>query len=355
MLLSKGKKSLFSLFTSNAKSLVLLTMHAALDVESCNYMEANEIDLPQNLDISAFFCVTHDTIVNNFDTMTSIPVTTFPQKKISVPKKKKKHKKVQLMADDIPDECKTVQYKSIEAFLASHQHLTTNEDFDLTGVESPVILHSVIASQSPALAYKEVSKFRRRPQYLEMIVHLISTTVARGHVDKAIDWLLDTFQWIAKRNEIVLSNRGHVPTIQGHGFQARSKQGGYVGGRRMTNVFTAHPYKLDLTPSIELKKCQSVSESTSQLEMVGFSSKKRKSLATEVAGRRMSLCTTTLTMKPSYQGITHKLALRKAQLLSPQAAELSQDVVITRDDLDVKTASVLMTQFFEAWHTHKCR
>lgn len=420
MLLSKDKKSLFTTFAGNAKSLLLLTMPGAVNADHCESLNSDDHYVPEGV----FFpdSITQPSLrgptATSYATITSVPPTTTPVTKNSgVMRKKKKPKKAQLMTDAIPDESKTVQYKALEAFLITRQHhLLANEDLDLSGGEDTVILHAVIACQSHIQAYKEVSKFRRRPQYLEMMVHLVISTMARGHADKAIDWLVDAFQWLSKRNEILLSSRSHVPTAhgqgQGQGHHARNhlntaatknKPTGAGGGKPLP----APTSKLEHHPST-LKPCLSKSSSKSVgLEVRDDKQSIAKLLGVAGVGKHVSTLTASKKVsmsedlhvhrpkKVSVPGDTHglkkasapsgmqrvalkkasvpsdmqrvalkkasapsdmhRLALKKVQLLSIQASELSKQVKITREDLEVKSTYILMTKLPEIWRTHRTR
>lgn len=119
-------------------------------------------------------------------------------------KKKRARRKVTTAAEQLSDEAKSVEYKTFEAFLKITQGQSALEGVDITGQEDPVILHAVIAAMHPQAAYKEVYKFRRRPQYLEFFVHLASATVSRGQPERVLEWGQEAFSWLARRNELLL-------------------------------------------------------------------------------------------------------------------------------------------------------
>lgn len=355
MLLSRGKKSLFYVVASGAKSLLLRTMPAALYVEHLDQKPAEHSPLegPFFYDTPSF-PASVDSPMSNYTLRTPFPASASQRRPSVSKKRKKKPKKVPFISDGIPDENKTVQYNAIEALMAKCQHLSANEDLDLTGAEDPVILYAVISSLSHVQAYKELSKFRRRLQFLEMMVHLVTATLARGHVDKIIDWLGDALQWLSKRNEMLLSSRSRVPAPPGHN-QVRCKPTGSILGMKMSNPLIARSSVVELPSSMGLKACPSFSLPTPQVLAMGSPNKLGKTLGPGLIAGKTSLCSTVPPKKITYQYDLHKLALKKVQLLTAHAVDVSQEVKITREDLDVKSTYVLMTQLSEMWRTHKCR
>ncbi|XP_059167715.1 cilia- and flagella-associated protein 54-like [Physella acuta] len=77
-------------------------------------------------------------------------------------------------------------------------------EFELTGNENPSILHSYIACLPSSVAYKEVSKFKRRQRFLEFLVQVAQKGLTEGILDQVQSWCEDGFQWLEKRNEGII-------------------------------------------------------------------------------------------------------------------------------------------------------
>ena len=52
-----------------------------------------------------------------------------------------------------------------------------------------------------------VYKFHRHPQYLELFVHLASTTLDKGHPERVIAWTNETLEWLTRQNELLLGKK----------------------------------------------------------------------------------------------------------------------------------------------------
>ena len=377
MLVSKGDKSLFSGFCNLAKPLLLQTMPAALhaglvglddpadeddDKEDRLSVSINRSPAPQTNDS------TGEPLGGSVSSI--LPVAALAQKNAPA-KKKKRSRKALFIMDSIPDDQKTAHYKAIEAFLISRQHgITISEDFDLHGGEDPVILHSIINSQPHQQAYKEVSKFKRRPQYLELMVHFVTTAIGRGHLEKTIEWLLDSFQWLNKRNDIILSSyvaKSNVTSLQAQRVNARrpksnttkkkytatnldkqitraassiSKSG--MGQKSAAGV----PSKDSIISNKVVVKIQQ--PASSQESMAPKPSSKSTVAVNEAVVQRISGSVSV----PSHFSRT---AMKKAQWLAVRTSSVVSQVKITKEDLEVKAVYVLMSVLPRLWHTYKAR
>nr|XP_039269408.1 cilia- and flagella-associated protein 54-like [Styela clava] len=72
---------------------------------------------------------------------------------------------------------------------------------ELTGGEDASTVLSYIITAKPMLAYKEISKFRRRSRYLEYFVHVMHKALHCGLIEPTIEWSQDVITWLRRRNE----------------------------------------------------------------------------------------------------------------------------------------------------------
>ena len=202
VLLAWQKKALFSIIADNARGLLLITMPPAAASKSSSKdipSEMSEAGLQQSSLVSAPV----DPSTASCATFSSALPSLLPQKTNG--KKKRSKRKIAQAVEQVSDESKSAEYKSFEAFVVANQVHFSSDDVDLTGQEDPVVLHAVIASLPSHMAYKEVHKFRKRPQYLEFFVHLASLTVSKGYHERVLDWSQEAFHWLARRNELLLT------------------------------------------------------------------------------------------------------------------------------------------------------
>ena len=95
-------------------------------------------------------------------------------------------------------------------FFIMHSSICSLDSLEITGNEDPFILNLLIATLQPTIAYKEVSKFRRRSKYIEYITKLCIKTYISGKLDLILTWSEEVFNWLQKRNELLLTK---VPLI----------------------------------------------------------------------------------------------------------------------------------------------
>lgn len=97
-----------------------------------------------------------------------------------------------------------------------------NSAGELTGGEDASTVLSYIVAAKPLLAYKEISKFRRRSRYLEYFVHVMHKALISGIVESAIGWSQEVLQWLRRRNEglsvnhTILSAENGAVVMQGN-------------------------------------------------------------------------------------------------------------------------------------------
>ena len=290
-------------------------------------------------------------------------------------KKKKGRKKLIAAADQLSDEAKSSEYKAFEAFLIStHSHQQGIDDLDLTGQEDPVILHAVIANLTSQQAYKEVHKFRRRPQYLEYLVHLCTLTVAKGGQERVMGWINDAFHWLKKRNELLLSPKtlpvkpaaggaggAHAPhqkprTVSARGSATALTQAKTTAGRR-TSLTTLAPHTTVATAgkghiigakdSKALLRTAKLKEEGATMTKVGAGvSKALLAVSSQhTTGQKKQL---QIARKPSAMG-------KRLAPVTSRNLDVSLSVKITRDDIEYKAHILVATLLPELWRKHKCR
>ena len=281
-------------------------------------------------------------------------------------KKKKGRKKLITAVDQLSDEAKSSEYKAFEAFLmSSHSHHQGIDNLDLTGQEDPVILHAVIANLPSQQAYKEVHKFRRRPQYLEYLVHLCMLTVAKGGQERVMGWIQEAFQWLKKRNELLLSPKS-LPTKAGgggggggvHAHQKTRTVSARGSATALTQAKTGQRTSLTTLPHTTATKGHTVGAKDSKallhtatlkddgLSKVGAgTSKALLAIPSQHAGQQKQV---QIGRKPSAMG-------KRLVPATSRNLDVSLSVKITRDDIVYKAHILVATVLPELWRKHKCR
>ena len=282
-------------------------------------------------------------------------------------KKKKGRKKLIAAADQLSDEAKSSEYKAFEAFLMStHSHHQGIDDLDLTGQEDPVILHAVIANLPSQQVYKEVHKFRRRPQYLEYLVHLCTLTVAKGGQERVMGWIQDTFQWLKKRNELLLSPKSLPVKAGGGGAHAHQKtrtvsargsatalaQAKTTAGRRTSLTTLPHATAAAKGQTIGAKESKALLHTTMLKEegvsKVGAGASASKALLAVPSQHTGQKKQVQISRKPSAMG-------KRLVPATSRNLDVSLSVKITRDDIEYKAHILVATLLPELWRKHKCR
>lgn len=275
-------------------------------------------------------------------------------------KKKKGRKKLIAAADQLSDEAKSSEYKAFEAFLmSSHSHHQGIDNLDLTGQEDPVILHAVIANLPSQQAYKEVHKFRRRPQYLEYLVHLCTLTVAKGGQERVMNWIQEAFQWLKKRNELLLSPKS-LPTKAGgggaHAHQKTRTMSARGSATALPQTKTGRRTSLTTLPHVTAAtKGHTVGAKDSKVllhtatlkeEKVGAgTSKALLAIPSQHAGQQKQV---QIGRKPSAMG-------KRLVPVTSRNLDVSLSVKITRDDIVYKAHMLIANVLPELWRKHKCR
>ncbi len=267
-------------------------------------------------------------------------------------RRKNRCKKLTAGIDEISDESKSAEYKAFEGFLLSRVPHTLSEDFDLTGQEDPVILHAIIATHTSSTAYREVHRFRRRPQYLEYFVHLATATLSKGHTEKVLEWCYETFSWLSRRNNLLLSTKSIVATKTKHEPHKLNKPSNKMprtmstmgSSLNVSNGRNTLASSLNLPTAKKLTKQTSnhISTISSNLNVMEHVPKQR--LAFGSPGRRA--------LKVRHK----KISLAPGKMKRFQAAKvLDMEAKITRDDLKAKAFTVMTLLLPYVWKTHRAR
>lgn len=307
------------------------------------------------LDQSSFISSMQDTALSSFVTVIN-SITTIQPPLDSSTKKKKGRKKVHILADHIPEENKTPELKAIEAFLIANQQQI--DDLDLSGGEDPIILHYIISSHPSIVAHREVLKFKRRPQFLEMLVELLNLTLAKGHFDRVMEWAAEGFQWLTRRNEVLLNPR---ITQRITGEQVLVGKGKLA---KASHLFSSVPSKADLKKYTQRTNQNATNVVTVPMASTEGASKSRDrttSGGTEVTqsvgrkkGSHGNSLPRSIQSRREAVASARLYSVRKSMMPSI-AAELSSQMRITKEDLEAKSVFVLITKLPELWRLHRCR
>ncbi len=334
-----NSRPLFTAFTESSKSLLILTLFS--DASS---------SFPNKLAITlgnSFLSSSHDPAITSYGT-TSSPI---PAKQKKDRKRKSRvRKKALLFTSQVPDEKKTIEYKSLEGFMMAHQQLLSLDDLDLGGGEDPVVLHAVIASQTSLLAYREVSKFRKRPQYLEMLVHLCVSTVRKGFSDRVMEWVVEAFQWLSKRNDILLTPRVTVPQHRNTSLHGRDIISKLRAGMLRSNA----PTPIEAAPKNPPVRPDRTSpgNSPAPLPVVMVNQKPMSPQSTPATKASLAQTNTVQTSAPENTSLITRFPNKKSLSLN-----ISQAVgmKITKEDLEAKSILIIITQLPQMWRIHRCR
>ena len=374
MLLQWNKKSSFSQYTESVRTLLLLTLEGAVSGSKVGVTMHHSVPSVEPITCNNLLCAASDSPVY-------LPTDTHPsgnRHPQTIKQKKKARKRVHILTD-IPDDHKTAEFKAFEAFLIAHQQL---DDLDLNGGEDPTLLHNIITSHHSFVAYKEVSKFKRRPQYLEMLVHLLHSTLNKGHQDRVMEWVAEGFQWLTRRNEVLLNPRitqritgeelmGKGKTLKGSHlisnspsktvlkkFGRRASQTGQTGVPGVASTVVRRDHVNRDHPSPKNQEHASPRDHVSPREHpIPEELCSRDHLNSPVDHSKFK--------KHSHPGVSASTLARRDAIsarrymrksLQPSTTvELSQLIRVTREDLEAKSATVLITKLPELWRNHKCR
>lgn len=280
-------------------------------------------------------------------------------------KRKMMRKNLAASADEVTDESNSAEFKVFEGFLLS-QYTHLSENLDLTGLEDPKILHAVIATQTSQTAYREVQKFRKRPQYLEFFVYLANSTLAKGHIDWVMDWSKEVFLWLTRRNELLLISKPHVPaqsqTFGNRGTSSKPIPKQQFQSSSCTAVRSASACLLrrrDLSP-VSNKKQTKLTVPLNNRQLMASNSKLTNGNKRGVVLLGASLnVPKQVANKPKGSMLLSRSVLAKLKKFRPimptKLLDMSLNVKITREDLETKAVLVLVSLMPAMWQKHKAR
>ena len=100
----------------------------------------------------------------------------------------------------------------------------------MTGAEDTTFIYGFIAHSPTKYAYKELTKFRKRTSYMELLVYYLQKAMTEELISDIRDFCNDTDDWLLRRNIAILGNRAVVT----------KKPGGVVtvaGNQQLTSSF----------------------------------------------------------------------------------------------------------------------
>lgn len=357
LLLSWHNKPLFFHFMETSRSLLFLTLAGAIAFGVTVPLDPGMEDAMSMVSL-AYPSSVHDLPLSSFAAATSL--SGLGHALLQSGKKKKGRKRVHILTEHIPEEHKTAEFKALEAFLVAHQQQI--EDVDLSGGEDPIILHYIITAHPSIAAHREVIKFKRRPQYLEMLVHLLNSTLAKGHFDRVMEWASEGFQWLTRRNEVLLNPRFSQRIAGEHVIAGKGRLA------KATHLFSHVPSKPDLRRYSQRRVNQNAPKPVTPPAAGSRHGKERVTSAMEKdneLGGTKSKRSSHMTHIPSQA--YKPVAPRERNLASPRlfsirksirpsiAAELSTQIRITKEDLEAKSVYILISKLPDLWKTHRCR
>ncbi|EDV29741.1 uncharacterized protein TRIADDRAFT_52451 [Trichoplax adhaerens] len=141
-------------------------------------------------------------------------------------KKKKQRSGKEKESDPYPNEKPNDELKALEALMVHMNSSKMHGREELTGAEDESVLYAYIQNLPAPLAYREVTKFRRRARFLEFFVHIVVKASQEGHAELILEWSTETFHWLQRRNEMILVKNTNVLRQNAGGGNEDSKRYG---------------------------------------------------------------------------------------------------------------------------------
>ncbi len=93
------------------------------------------------------------------------------------------------------------ELKALESYLAKQNASNKTSIFNmLTGNEDNTQIYAFIAQNLTKFSYKELVKFRKRPNFFELLINLLHKALAEELTTDINEWCVDTLNWLGKRN-----------------------------------------------------------------------------------------------------------------------------------------------------------
>ena len=70
----------------------------------------------------------------------------------------------------------------------------------LTGNEDNTQIYAFISQNMTRYSFKELIKFRKRPNYFELLTNLLQKALCEELSNDINEWCTDTLNWLSKRN-----------------------------------------------------------------------------------------------------------------------------------------------------------
>ncbi|XP_072554805.1 cilia- and flagella-associated protein 54 isoform X3 [Paramormyrops kingsleyae] len=84
---------------------------------------------------------------------------------------------------------------------------SSSENQNLTGLEEPAQVYSVINSSSLESACREVMKFQQKPDFLELAVHLLQRGVREDQLELVLQWGKELLLWLSRQDEVLTGKK----------------------------------------------------------------------------------------------------------------------------------------------------
>ncbi|KPP66935.1 hypothetical protein Z043_114519, partial [Scleropages formosus] len=106
--------------------------------------------------------------------------------------------------------------------ISLHDDPTRKRAYDLVVQGDICILYSVIISSSLKTAFHDVMKYKWKPFFLEIAVHLLQRGIEENELELVLKWGQDILGWLSRRNEAYKKGK-KSSTVQGKGQDEAEK------------------------------------------------------------------------------------------------------------------------------------
>lgn len=97
------------------------------------------------------------------------------------------------------------ELKALESYLAKTNANNRSSVFNmLTGNEDNTQIYSFISQNLTKFSFKELVKFRKRPNFFELLISLLHKALSEELTVEINEWALDTLDWLRKRNVAIV-------------------------------------------------------------------------------------------------------------------------------------------------------
>ena len=124
--------------------------------------------------------------------------------------------------EEVKQSNKNDELKALELYLSRTAKIA-NVYAILNGNEDTTFIYGFISHSPTKFVYKELTKFRKRTTYMELLVYYLHKAVTEDLITEIREWCNDTADWLVRRNTAILGNRavivkkpGGVITVAGN-------------------------------------------------------------------------------------------------------------------------------------------